>query len=147
MVRAPVLPRVPFTLRYSSAEQTESGQTDSSLVPTVLFRIAREAWEGAGNASIRVIKVREKRKERKKEGERGRQKPNTETLLQFQSCADYRYRITLSEIISTYVHAIFHHHAISFEREDIFRFAMPSQKYLSWRDLNSSVEIIIKIII
>lgn len=100
MVRAPRERRaLPFTLRYSSAEQTESGQTDSSLVPKVLFRIAREAWEGAGNASVRVIKARGKRKERKKE--RKRQKSNTETSLQFQSCADYRYRITLSEIIST----------------------------------------------
>jgi len=63
--------RVPFTLRYSSAEQTESGQTDSSLVPKVLFRIAREAREGADSASIRVIKARGKKEGKK---ERGREK-------------------------------------------------------------------------
>lgn len=45
-------------------------------------------------------KSERKKKRKKKMGERERRKSNAETALQFQSCADYRYRITSSEIIS-----------------------------------------------
>lgn len=104
---------------------------DSSLVPKILFRIVREKWEGAGNASVRVIKVRDKRK---KEGER-------KAEIKYENLASISElcRLSLSNNIVRnnfhYVHAIFHHRTISVNTNThilhIFCFAVQKSRKIS----------------
>lgn len=77
-----------FTPRYSSAEQTESGQTDSSDRPCAegtLFRIAREAGKGGGyGVTVHVIKVCDGTRGREKKVKR---KSNAKLRFNFQAAS------------------------------------------------------------